>query len=98
MNNDYHLIYLLIKRALEYKGEKQVIEGNSPAFKPSTCDDAFANYLISKSKNKQEAESYDQAVKLVLIMRDFLNKKGFLYSETETKRQSQPLSLDFTEV
>ena len=88
MNIDFHPIYVLIKKALKYKGEKQVVEGNIPACEPSTCDDAFANYLLFKSRNEQEAESYDQAVKTVLIMRDFLNKKGFLYTEPEAKRQS----------
>ena len=56
---DYHPIYLLIKKALKYKSENSVFEGCSIANKASTCDDAFANYLIFKSKDKQEAESYN---------------------------------------
>ena len=56
---DYHPIYLLIKKALKYKSENSVFEGCSIACKPITCDDAFANYLIFKSEDKQEAESYN---------------------------------------
>ena len=74
-----------------------VVKGNSIAGKPITCDQAFANYLIYKSIDVREVRSFIQASKMVLNMRDFLNKKGYLFTKTEPNKDSEPSILDFTE-
>ena len=87
----------MIKKALRYKNQKKVVEGNDIASKQSTIDQALANYLIFKSKNEREAGSYIRALKLVLLMRDFLNKSGLLFINTDAIKDPFSLAHDFTE-
>ena len=93
-----HPIYLLIKKALRYKNQKKVAEGNGIASKQSTIDQALANYLIFKSRNEHLAGSYIKALKLVLLMREFLNKSGLLFINTDAIKDPFSLAHDFTEV
>ena len=92
-----HPIYLLIKKALRYKNQKQVVEGNGIASKQSSIDEALANYLIFKSSNERLAASYIRALKLVLLLRKFLNKSGLLYIDTDAIKDPFSLAHDFTE-
>ena len=93
-----HPIYLLIKKALRYKNQKKVDEGNGIVSKQSTIDQALANYLIFKSRNEHLAGSYIKALKLVLLMREFLNKSGLLFINTDAIKDPFSLAHDFTEV
>ena len=92
-----HPIYLLIKKALRYKNQKKVVEGYDIASKQSTIDQALANYLIFKSRNECVAGSYIRALKLVLLMHEFLNKSGLLYINTDAIKDPFSLAHDFTE-
>ena len=88
----------MIKKALRCKNDKLDVDDNRIAGKQSTCDEALAKYLIFKSKNELLVGSYIRALKLVLIMRDFLNKNGSVYAQTETNKEQQILTIDFSEV
>ena len=88
----------MIKKALRYKNQKKVAEGNGIASKQSTIDQALANYLIFKSRNERVAGCYIKALKLVLLMREFLNKSGLFFIDTDAIKDPFSLAHDFTEV
>ena len=72
----------------KFTNKKQVVEDNCIASKPSNCDEALANYLIFKSRSESMAASYMRALKVALIMHNFLNKYGFVYNKTKAPKVS----------
>ena len=62
-----------------------------------TCDHAFADYLIYQSRRLRVVGIYIRTLKIVLIMRNYLNQDGYQHINKDSKSNSAPGSLSFTE-
>ena len=92
LNNTTDPLYRLIKKAYRSKQATRAYD------RPITCDQAFADYLIYQSRRLRVEGVYIRTLKVVLIMRNYLNQEGYQHITRDAVSKFIKPSFRFTEI